>query len=454
MGSTAKLRTLVTYLEIVTDLHRDYASRAPHELAAVRTHSHDQITAWVLRYLAAHPQVSLTQMLEAALDRPYSASPAETFWTGGAPHTFANFDPDDNGRVMTVREASRRSVNLVFIRLLRDIVRYYIAREIGPNDTLLTDGNHPDRKTYLARFADREGRVFLRRFWDTYGGRPSDVVMAEAVARTNRSPDALAAVHRFVWPDADVASLTRWLADQLPDAAPTAEHATTLYHRYTSNQFPLADRAYLVGLHPLELWLVAYLGQHPEARWDEIHHASTEARQGAYAWLFRTRNKGAQDRRIRTILEIDAFKPLHQAWARVGYPFNSLVSSYATTIGSSGDTPAALAELMGIILNDGLRLPTTRIEELRFAEGTPYETRFMRESPAVVPVLDPAVAAVLRTQLRDVVEQGTGRRAHHAVVLANGTPLVVGGKTGTGDNRFEPFGTETAPGRSGVRTAE
>ena len=450
-GSTAKLRTLVTYLEIVTDLHRDYASCAPHELAAVRTHPRDQITAWVLRYLAAHPQVSLAQMLEAALDRPYSASPAETFWTGGAPHTFANFDPDDNGRVMTVREAFRRSVNLVFIRLLRDIVRYYIATEIGPDDTLHTDWHHPDRETYLARFANREGRVFLRRFWDTYGGRPSDVVMAEAVARTNRSPDALAAVHRFVWPDADVASLTGWLADQLPGAAPPADHATTLYDRYTSSQFPLADRAYLLGLHPLELWLVAYLEQHPKATWDEIDHASTEARQGAYAWLFRTRNKSAQDRRIRTILEIDAFKPLHQAWARVGYPFNSLVSSYATAIGSSGDTPAALAELMGIILSDGLRLPTARIEELRFAEGTPYERRFLRESPADVRVLDRAVAAVLRTQLRDVVEQGTGRRAHHAVVLANGTPLVVGGKTGTGDNRFEPFGAQTAPGRSEVR---
>ena len=451
LGSTAKLRTLVTYLEIVTNLHRDYASRAPHELAAVRTHSHDQITAWVLRYLAAHPQVSLTQMLEAALDRPYSANPAETFWTGGAPHTFANFDADDNGRVMTVREAFRRSVNLVFIRVLRDIVRYYIAKEIGPHDTLLTDRNHPDRKTYLARFADWEGRVFLRRFWEEYREHTSAVFVAEAVARAKRSPDALAAVHRFVWPDADVASLTGWLAGQLPNAAPPTDHVTTLYDRYTSSQFALADRAYLVGLHPLELWLVAYLEQHPKATWDEIDHASTEARQGAYSWLFRTRNKGAQDRRIRSILEVDAFKPLHQAWARVGYPFNSLVSSYATAIGSSGDTPAALAELMGIILNDGLRLPTTRIEELRFAEGTPYEKRVVREFPAVVPVLDPAVAAVLRTRLRDIVEQGTGRRAHNAVVLGNGTPLGVGGKTGTGDNRFEPFGAQTVLGQSEVR---
>ncbi len=106
---------------------------------------------------------------------------------------------------------------------------------------------------------------------------------------------------------------------------------------------------------------------------------------------------------------------------------------------------------MAIILNDGLRLPTTRIEELRFAEGTPYEKWLAREPPAAVRVLDAAVAAVLRARLRDVVEHGTGRRAHNAVVLADGTPLVVGGKTGTGDNRFEVFSTPAGPSRSEIR---
>ena len=69
---------------------------------------------------------------------------------------------------------------------------------------------------------------------------------------------------------------------------------------------------------------------------------------------------------------------LHEAWARVGYPFASLVPSYATAIGSSADRPAALAELVGIILNDGVRQPTVRIEEIELAEGTPYETHLVR----------------------------------------------------------------------------
>lgn len=55
----------------------------------------------------------------------------------------------------------------------------------------------------------------------------------------------------------------------------------------------------------------------------------------------------------------------------MGYPFDHLVPSLATAIGSSGDRPAALSELVGIIQNDGVRLPTLRIDTLHFAANTP-----------------------------------------------------------------------------------
>ncbi len=54
------------------------------------------------------------------------------------------------------------------------------------------------------------------------------------------------------------------------------------------------------------------------------------------------------------MLEIEAFLDIHQRWQKVGYPFDHLVPSLATAIGSSGDRPAALAELIGTILNDGV----------------------------------------------------------------------------------------------------
>ena len=65
-------------------------------------------------------------MLEASLERRYSASPAETFFTGGGMHTFGNFDREDDRKVMTIREAFQNSVNLVFIRLMRDVVTNHL----------------------------------------------------------------------------------------------------------------------------------------------------------------------------------------------------------------------------------------------------------------------------------------------------------------------------------------
>jgi hypothetical protein len=43
------------------------------------------------------------------MNRTYPASAIERFVTGGGLHQFANFDPKDNGHVMTVRKAFQRS---------------------------------------------------------------------------------------------------------------------------------------------------------------------------------------------------------------------------------------------------------------------------------------------------------------------------------------------------------
>ena len=43
-------------------------------------------------------------------------------------------------------------------------------------------------------------------------------------------------------------------------------------------------------------------------------------------------------------------------------------------IGSSGDRPDALADLMGVILNDGVRQPNADLQRVHFAADTPYDT--------------------------------------------------------------------------------
>ena len=45
----------------------------------------------------------------------------------------------------------------------------------------------------------------------------------------------------------------------------------------------------------------------------------------------------------------------------------------------------------------------------------------------------------MREEMIGVVRNGTGRRALNAFVLPGGAVLPVGGKTGTGDNRFKTF---------------
>jgi len=64
-----------------------------------------------------------------------------------------------------------------------------------------------------------------------------------------------------------------------------------------------------------------------------------------------------------------------------------------------------------------------------------------------VQVLSPELSRVTREVLRDVVERGTAGRARGAITAPDGTPLPIGGKTGTGDNRVY----STSP--DGIRTS-
>jgi membrane peptidoglycan carboxypeptidase len=378
-------------------------------------------------------------MLEAALERPYSASPAEGFFTAGGLHYFRNFESSDDDRYITVREAFERSVNLVFIRLMRDIARYYICKsEDLPADALLQT-NNSKRHEYLVRFADEEGRVFLRRFHRKYDNVKPENALEELVRSRNQSPVAVTVLFRSVWPKASLAEFTAFAHTHLRVSGNSDKDLARLYERYGPDKFNLADRGYLARIHPLELWLVSYLAENPQAALQDITNASARERQQSYAWLFRTRHKQAQDLRIRILREEDAFKEIWRAWHRVGYPFERLVPSYATAIGVSGDTPAALAELMGIILNHGISYPHTAIEELRFAQTTPMETVLRRRAGAGKRVLSADLAAIVREELLRVVKSGTARRACCGFMQANGSVVPIGGKTGTGDNRIKSY---------------
>ena len=440
LGSTAKLRTLTTYLDIMTELHGRYGRSTAAELSAAYTKAQDPLSRWAISFIAGSSDRGLQTLLDAAMLRRYSGDPSETFFTGGGQEVFHNFEKSEDRVVPTVFEAFEHSVNLAFVRIMRDIVHYYTAVHGGGSAEPRWENSQVSlRESYLRRFADQEGRVYLGRFYQDYRDRAPDDALALLASRSSPTPRKLAILFRSVRPEATAGELQEFLAHRLPKASLADAGVESLYAGAAVDRYSLADRGYVAGVHPLELWLVAFLQTHPKAPLADALAASTAERQEVYTWLFKTHNEHAQDARIRVLQEEDAFNAILEDWRRQGYPFGHLVPSLASAIGSSGDRPDALAHLMGIILNDGVELPTVDIERMHFATDTPFETDMALKPDAPKRVLAPEVAATLRRALMGVVNQGTGTRAKGVFHGPDGSVLAVGGKTGTGDNRYDTF---------------
>ncbi len=438
LGSSAKLRTLIHYLELITELYHAYRGD-PHRALGSLGPRTDPLTRWAYEYLADHPQADLQTLLDAAMERRYSANPSEKVFTGGGLHTFSNFNKADDRRVMSVREAFSNSVNLVFVRLMRDIVHHHVYRRYRTTPLALETLDREEKRRLLEAFADREGVVFLRRFYARYHGKTPQDIQRTLFDEVGTRPRRITAVFRYLSPTAPLDSLEACLFRALPQAKVSAPYVQKLYEDCAPEKLTLADVGHLATVHPLELWVARYLMEHPEGTLREAIEASGSARQQVYRWLFTSRSRRAQLRRIRTIVELEAFQDIHQAWQRLGYPFDYLTPSYATTLGSSGDRPAALAELCGIILNDGIRSPSVRVKTLHFARGTPYETRLDLSVTPGERVLSPEVASTVKRAMSDVGSSGTARRLQRGFELPDGSRLSVGGKTGTGDHRYKTF---------------
>ena len=440
LGSTAKLRTLVTYLEIVARLHADYRRLDPAAIEQKAQPRRDVLAQWVAERLVQNRAEPLAVTLDAAMGRPYSAMP-EPFFTGGGVHNFANFDPKDNGRVMDVWEATKNSVNLVYIRMMRDIVRHYATSTPGAAARILDDASNPLRETYLARFVDREGRVYISRFYQRYKNMSAAQMADELYAHIDLNPGRFAAAFRYLEPQASLEDFVAALHAQVPASTGLGAKALeSLYRTHAPDAYSLTDRGYLTQIHPLELWVVKALRATPKPDLKALYESGAGVRLEVYDWLFSTSRKNAQDIRIQSLLEVEAFDRLLADWKRLGYPFDNITPSYATAIGSSGDRPAALAQLMGILVNDGMQVPLTSLAGLHFAADTPYDTRLAPKPVKGERLMPAEVAQTVRRALALVVEGGTAGRLAGALKASNGQPLTIGGKTGTGDHRFERYG--------------
>jgi membrane peptidoglycan carboxypeptidase len=441
LGSTAKLRTLITYLDIMVDLHRELAPQPTPMLQHIAATAPDALTRWAASYLLRSRNPALSPMLKAAMERTYSAAPV-TFFTGGGNNSFGNFEPWENSLVPTVQFAFENSINCAFVRLMGDIRNYFVGQIVPDEGHLLSDPHDPARMTYLQQFVHQEGLTYLHKFYIADQDLTPSQVVDKLARQTTPLASHLADLFLTVYPDAHVAALTEFLRIHMP-AAKYAEldsdRLGELYDEFAAKRLSLNAAASVAHVHPLALWLACYLQTHPNADWNNVVEASSPELQQSYAWLFRPGSTFEQNRRIRMLLEQQAFRLIWQDWQRVGYPFDRLVPSLGTAIGASGDRPDALATLIGIVINDGIRQPTVDIDRLNFADGTPYQTDFLPQ-PVPQRVLNPLVAQTVKQALLGVVRSGTGAAVRGGYHAANGDPLAIGGKTGTGDNRYHIYG--------------
>lgn len=441
LGSTAKLRTLTTYLDIVGQLHDRYSTMEPAALKRIDRRGLDPISLFAVAEFQKNPRISLQSLLYLALQRRYSASPHETFFTGGGIHTFENFKKEDNGRNPTLQEALAASINLPFVRLMRDISRYYIGQMSMKLGGSRNDRNNPVRMHFLRKFADQEGTYFLKRFYEKYRGKPGRDALEGLIKSTRASARHAAVMYRYVRPEGGESDMAEFLREHVESSRVSPELLSRWHRELAPGRYNLNDQGYLARIHPLELWLVKYLQDNPGATIESAIQASYNERQLVYEWLFKTPQAKAQDSRIKTLMENESFVEIHKQWRRMGYPFNSMVPSLASAIGSSGDRPVALADLVGIILNDGARYPLVRLDEVRLATDTPYQSDLHRSArDQGEQVLKPEVAQALRGAMRSVVESGTARRVFHSYERSDGQFYAIGGKTGTGDHRYETYG--------------
>ena len=212
-----------------------------------------------------------------------------------------------------------------------------------------------------------------------------------------------------------------------------------LIKKYDVSNWKIKDYAYLLNKHPIELWCAGQIIQNPKITWPEIVKKSARVRQITSKWLVKAENRRVQNNNLLIQFEKEAFERMTPYWQRMGFPFKHIVPSLATALGSSGDRPSALAELMGIILNNGIQRDNYSVETLRLGQATPYETLFQIVPSSGKRIMHPVVAQALQKVLRHAVEAGTAVRARNTIFDLDGSNVPVGGKTGSGDNRWETF---------------
>jgi membrane peptidoglycan carboxypeptidase len=421
LGSTAKLRVTASYLEAVT--------QAFYEKQSGKLMYHDPISLFVKQTDVG----TLAELLQLAMQREFSANPHQVFFTGGGVHKFQNFNKEDNSKVVSLHHAFIKSINLPFVRVLQETVRFHIHRNEAFQK--LSDGNEEIKKELLLQFVEKESKLFLSKFFKNLKKEDPSSLEHHVTFEIPRSVMGIAMVMTYLHPELtpdQVISNIRSAGYEL--SLKQQQRILRLVNSHLKGQFNMNDIGYVAKLHPILLYVAKKMIENPTITYSQLVAESERVRIESYNWLFKNKKKQAQWIRVYSVLEAQGFEAILDQWQKIGFPFEYIVPSLATALGSSGDKPRALAKLVGIALNDGKDFREPIIEELHFAKDTPYEVILARKTPPPTSeqVMTYEVAQVIKNVLRDTVETGTAVKIKETF-----KPLVAGGKTGTGDNQLK-----------------
>jgi len=404
-GSTAKLRVLVNYLMIIHDEARLLQS----ELQAFnfeRLQRYKKSSVTIKRLLSAyidkHPQASMDDILNWAMSRRISADPGEKFLTGESWHQFHNYQKSDDRKNPNLWQMTTESINLSFVRLMRDVVDYYIEQLGYDKKSMLSNKDNRLRKEIIEDAIKLEEQFYQQGI---------NFFIAKIKAQF---PEPLSLS------DQEIINAARRVAKQLKfddgKEAQKYRQLTSLFKRIVAYE---------------KSWLLARLRGSAYVNSISIDTEQDRIVQQTSDW-FRS-NKHWIKNTLYTFLEQQAFsKGVTPAWKKLGYLFN-VSPSYAVVLGSSGDTPMSLLELAGTLLNDGVHEKNiSAIEGIVLAPDSEFETPFkiVHQQERIIPQ---DVAAIARKAMEGVLHKGTA-------IFASSHPLMQyvrssGAKTGTGDNR-------------------
>lgn len=420
LGSTAKLRVLVSYLESVAQAFKEKQEGS--------LKYYDPISEFVKSSRAS----SLQEILAEAMLRQFSANPHQTFFTGGGIHKFQNFNKDDNGRVVSLHDAFIKSINLPFVRVLQETVRFHIHRNKAFQR--LSAGDEQTKKTLLLEFVDKESKLFLSKFFKNLKKKDPQKLEQYVIFDLPRSVMGIAMTMSYIHPELTPEQVIYNITQSGYElSVKQTQQISRLVTSHLRGQYNMNDIGYVAKLHPILLYVAKQMLAKPDITYAQLVTESTQVRRESYSWLFKNKKKQAQWIRVYSVLEAQGFEAILDQWQRIGFPFEYIVPSLATALGSSGDKPRALAKLVGIVINGGKDFQEPIVEELHFAKDTPYEVTLTRKRPPEAEqVMTAEVAQVVKQTLKDTVEAGTAVRIRDTF-----KPLEAGGKTGTGDNQHK-----------------